>query len=63
MVAGAAIYSTSSSRTGVFPSRMWRDTLPTGGHVGAFVIVVAEAVAVGTLCEVVEMESPFSPVG
>ena len=54
IVARSAAYQTGSGGTGVVSREMWGGTPPTGGRVGAHVVVVSIAVAVGTLSVGVE---------
>ena len=57
VVAWSAAYSTGSGRTGVITCRVWGGTPPAGGRIGALVIMVSVAMAVGTLGMRVETQS------
>ena len=57
------MHTTGGSGAGVFPSRMWESTPSTSRCGCTFVVMVSEAVAVGTLCGGVEVESPLDPIG
>lgn len=54
---------TGGSGAGVFPSRMWESAPSTSRCGCTFVVMVSEAVAVGTLGGGVEVESPLGPIG
>jgi len=63
VVAWSAAYSTGGGGTGVITCRVWRGAPPARGWIGAFVIVVSVAVAVGTLGVRVETQSALGPIG
>jgi len=63
VVAWSAAYTTCSSGTGVITCRMWGGTPPARGWIGAFVIVVSVAMAVGTLGMRVETQSALGSIG
>jgi len=63
VVAWSAAYSTGSGGTGVITCRVWGGAPPARGWIGAFVIVVSVAVAVGTLGVRVETQSALASIG
>jgi len=63
VVAWSAAYTTGSSGTGVITCRVWRGTPPARGWIGALVIVVSVAMAVGTLSMRVETQSALGSIG
>jgi len=63
VVAWSAAYTTGSGGTGVITCRVWRGTSPARGWIGAFVIVVSVAMAVGTLSMRVETQSALGSIG
>jgi len=62
MVPGTAPDTTGSSGAGMAPSRVWGSTPPARSRVGAFVVMVSIAVAVGTLGVGIETQPAFSPI-
>jgi len=63
VVAWSAAYTTGSGGTGVITCGVWRGTTPARGWIGALVIVVSVAVAVGTLGVRVETQSALGSIG
>ena len=63
VVAWSATYTTGSGGTGVITCRVWRGTPLARGWIGALVIVVSVAMAVGTLSMRVETQSALSSIG
>jgi len=63
VVAWLAAYSTGSGGTGVITRRVWGGAPPARGWIGALVIVVSVAVAVGTLGVRVETQSALGSIG
>ena len=63
VVARSAAYSTGSGGTGVITCRVWGGTPPAGGWIGALVIMVSVAMAVGTLGMRVETQSALGSIG
>jgi len=63
VVAWSATYSTGSGGTGVITCRVWGGAPPARGSIGALVIVVSVAVAVGTLGVRVETQSALGFMG
>jgi len=63
VVAWSAAYSTGSGRTGVITCRVWGGTLPARGWIGALVIMVPVAMAVGALGMRVETQSALGSIG
>jgi len=63
VVAWSAAYSTGSGGTGVVTCRVWGGAPPAFGWIGALVIVMSVAVAVGTLGVRVETQSAFGSIG
>ena len=63
MVAWSAAYSTGSGGTGVITCRVWGGTPPACGWIGALVVMVSVAMAVGTLGMRVETQPAFGSIG
>jgi len=63
VVAWSAAYSTGSGGTGVITCRVWGGEPPAPGWIGALVIKVSVAMAVGTLGMRVETQSALSSIG
>jgi len=63
MVAWSAAYSTGSGRTGMITCRVWGATPTACGWIGALVVMVSVAMAVGIFGMRVETQSAFGFIG
>ena len=59
VAARTAEHATGSCEVGVFPSRKWQSAQSAGRRGCALVVVVSEAMTVGTLRSRVEKDSPI----